>query len=153
MFAVWFRDDVTTTDEWIKEESGKCNLFSYLFDYLTLILICNMFVFTDGMVRFQSGKSTHKRQKQDLVQKKRLRHANGLDDDAAEGAHGESEQSKIRGASLTEMFTPCQLEAHVATLKQWVGETKPKVDEKRAMGECKNDYACQLCGVEKLFSR
>lgn len=104
------------------------------------------------MVRFQSGKSTHKRRKQDFEQKKRQQRTNGLDDDAVEGIHRESDQSKIRGASLTEMFTPCQLAVHVATLKQWFGETKPKVDEKRAMGECKNDYACQLCGVEKLFS-
>ncbi|XP_026459579.1 probable histone acetyltransferase HAC-like 1 [Papaver somniferum] len=104
-----------------------------------------MFVFTHGMMILMEW------QKQDFVQKKRQRRANGLDDDAAEGTHRKSDQSKIRGASLTEMFTPCQLEAHVAILKQWVGETKPKVDEKRAMGECKNDYACQLCGVEKLF--
>ncbi|KAI3981349.1 hypothetical protein MKX01_001794 [Papaver californicum] len=62
-----------------------------------------------------------------------------------------SDQSKIRGASLTETFTPDQLEVHVASLRQWVGETKPKVDEKQAMGECKNDNACQLCAVEKLF--
>ncbi|KAI3986456.1 hypothetical protein MKX01_037738 [Papaver californicum] len=62
-----------------------------------------------------------------------------------------SNQLKIRGASLTETFTPDQLEVHVASLRQWVGETKPKVDEKQAMRECKNDNACQLCAVEKLF--
>ncbi|KAI3851918.1 hypothetical protein MKW98_019917 [Papaver atlanticum] len=58
-----------------------------------------------------------------------------------------SDQSKIRGASLTETLTLDQLEEHVASLKQWVGASMPKVDEKPAMG----DNACQLCAVEILF--
>ncbi|RZC53418.1 hypothetical protein C5167_012283 [Papaver somniferum] len=62
-----------------------------------------------------------------------------------------SDQSKIRGASLTETFTPHQLEVHLARIREWIGETKPKIDEKLAMGEWKNDDACQLCAVEKLF--
>ncbi|KAI3857859.1 hypothetical protein MKX03_016939 [Papaver bracteatum] len=62
-----------------------------------------------------------------------------------------SDQLKIRGASLTETFTPDQLEVHLARLREWIGETKPKIDEKLAMGEYKNDNACQLCAVEKLF--
>ncbi|KAI3853814.1 hypothetical protein MKX03_000919 [Papaver bracteatum] len=62
-----------------------------------------------------------------------------------------SDQSKIRGASLTETLTLDQLEEHVASLKQWVGASKPKVDEKPAIRECKNDNACQLCAVEILF--
>ncbi|KAI3917772.1 hypothetical protein MKW92_019039 [Papaver armeniacum] len=62
-----------------------------------------------------------------------------------------SDQLQIRGASLTETFTPDQLKVHLETLKQWVGETQPKIDEKLAMGQWKNVNACQLCGVEKLF--
>ncbi|MCL7029088.1 hypothetical protein MKW94_010599 [Papaver nudicaule] len=49
-----------------------------------------------------------------------------------------SDKSMMRGNSLT-------------SLKEWSGETKPKPDEKQTMGEVKNDNACQLCGVEKLF--
>ncbi|MCL7031104.1 hypothetical protein MKW94_016355 [Papaver nudicaule] len=56
-----------------------------------------------------------------------------------------------RGASLTEMFTKDQLEVHLASLKEWRGETQQKVDEKRAMTDFKNDNACQLCGVERLL--
>ncbi|KAI3849657.1 hypothetical protein MKW92_044595 [Papaver armeniacum] len=62
-----------------------------------------------------------------------------------------SDQSKIRGASLTETLTLDQLEEHVASLKQWVGESKQKVNEKPAMAECKNVNACQLCAVEALY--
>ncbi|KAI3894099.1 hypothetical protein MKW92_041022 [Papaver armeniacum] len=62
-----------------------------------------------------------------------------------------SDQSKIKGASLTETLTLHQLEEHVTSLKQWVGASKPKVDEKPANGECKNGNACQLCALETLY--
>ncbi|KAI3945738.1 hypothetical protein MKW98_023012 [Papaver atlanticum] len=57
--------------------------------YVILILIFLSCLFGNGMVKFQSRKSTHKRQRQYFEQKKRQQHSNG--DDDAEGTHGSAE--------------------------------------------------------------
>ncbi|CAH8321388.1 unnamed protein product [Eruca vesicaria subsp. sativa] len=57
---------------------------------------------------------------------------------------------KIKGVSLTEMFTPDQVREHILSLRQWVGQSKAKVEKNQAMENLMSANSCQLCAVEKL---
>ncbi|WZZ18837.1 hypothetical protein YC2023_111926 [Brassica napus] len=57
---------------------------------------------------------------------------------------------KIKGVSLTEMFTPDQVREHILSLRQWVGQSKAKVEKNQAMENSMSPNSCQLCAVERL---
>nr|GMD86545.1 histone acetyltransferase HAC1-like isoform X1 [Ipomoea batatas] len=61
-----------------------------------------------------------------------------------------SGKPKIKGVSLTELFTPEQVQAHIIGLRQWVGQSKAKVEKNQAMEHSMSENSCQLCAVEKL---
>eukprot|EP01018_Ginkgo_biloba_P007798 Gb_24654 [translate_table: standard] len=57
---------------------------------------------------------------------------------------------KIKGVSLTELFTPEQIREHITGLRQWVGQSKAKAEKNQAMEHQMSENSCQLCAVEKL---
>ncbi|KAL3502379.1 hypothetical protein ACH5RR_036828 [Cinchona calisaya] len=59
-----------------------------------------------------------------------------------------SGKPKIKGVSLTELFTPEQVREHIIGLRQWIGQSKAKAEKNQAREQCEN--SCQLCAVEKL---
>nr|KYP50395.1 Histone acetyltransferase HAC1 [Cajanus cajan] len=61
-----------------------------------------------------------------------------------------SGKPKIKGVSLTELFTPKQVREHITGLRQWVGQSKSKVEKNQAMEHSMSENSCQLCAVEKL---
>lgn len=61
-----------------------------------------------------------------------------------------SGKPKIKGVSLTELFTPEQIRAHITGLRQWVGQSKAKAEKNQAMERSMSENSCQLCAVEKL---
>ncbi|CAK9179522.1 unnamed protein product, partial [Ilex paraguariensis] len=61
-----------------------------------------------------------------------------------------SGKPKIKGVSLTELFTPEQVRDHVIGLRQWVGQGKAKAEKNQAMEQSMSENSCQLCAVEKL---
>ncbi|XP_071693631.1 histone acetyltransferase HAC1-like [Rutidosis leptorrhynchoides] len=61
-----------------------------------------------------------------------------------------SGKPKIKGVSMTELFTPEQVREHITGLRQWVGQSKAKVEKNQAMEFSMNENSCQLCAVEKL---
>ncbi|WCJ37189.1 Histone acetyltransferase HAC1 [Euphorbia peplus] len=61
-----------------------------------------------------------------------------------------SGKPKIKGVSLTELFTPEQVREHIFGLRQWVGQSKAKVEKNQAMEQTMSENSCQLCAVEKL---
>ncbi|OMO83300.1 Zinc finger, TAZ-type [Corchorus capsularis] len=61
-----------------------------------------------------------------------------------------SGKPKIKGVSLTELFTPEQVRAHITGLRQWVGQSKAKAEKNQAMEHSMSENSCQLCAVEKL---
>ncbi|XP_044505832.1 histone acetyltransferase HAC1-like isoform X2 [Mangifera indica] len=70
---------------------------------------------------------------------------------AAENAAGtKSGKPKIKGVSLTELFTPEQVRRHITGLRQWVGQSKAKAERNQAMEHSMSENSCQLCAVEKL---
>ncbi|PON37055.1 Histone acetyltransferase Rtt109/CBP [Parasponia andersonii] len=69
----------------------------------------------------------------------------------AEHASGtKSGKPKIKGVSLTELFTPEQVSQHITGLRQWVGQSKAKAEKNQAMEHSMSENSCQLCAVEKL---
>ncbi|KAI9196308.1 hypothetical protein LWI28_022808 [Acer negundo] len=69
----------------------------------------------------------------------------------AENAAGtKSGKPKIKGVSLTELFTPEQVREHILGLRQWVGQSKAKAEKNQAMEHAMSENSCQLCAVEKL---
>ncbi|XP_078439698.1 histone acetyltransferase of the CBP family 1 isoform X2 [Wolffia australiana] len=56
---------------------------------------------------------------------------------------------KIKGVSLTELFTPEQIRDHINSLKRWVGQSKAKAEKNQAI-QCLSENSCQLCAVERL---
>ncbi|XP_038717817.1 histone acetyltransferase HAC1-like isoform X2 [Tripterygium wilfordii] len=69
----------------------------------------------------------------------------------AENAAGtKSGKNKIKGVSLTELFTPEQVREHITGLRQWVGQSKAKAEKNQAMEHSMSDNSCQLCAVENL---
>ncbi|XWS20574.1 hypothetical protein CRYUN_Cryun31cG0113900 [Craigia yunnanensis] len=69
----------------------------------------------------------------------------------SESAAGtKSGKPKIKGVSLTELFTPEQVRAHITGLRQWVGQSKAKAEKNQAMEHLMSENSCQLCAVEKL---
>ncbi|XP_071703402.1 histone acetyltransferase HAC1-like isoform X2 [Rutidosis leptorrhynchoides] len=68
----------------------------------------------------------------------------------AESSAGKSGKPKIKGVSMTELFTPEQVREHITGLRQWVGQSKAKVEKNQAMELSMNENSCQLCAVEKL---
>ncbi|KAJ6336556.1 hypothetical protein OIU76_006438 [Salix suchowensis] len=61
-----------------------------------------------------------------------------------------SGKPKIKGVSLTELFTPEQVREHIKGLRQWVGQSKAKAEKNQAMEHSMSENSCQLCAVEKL---
>ncbi|CAM0947061.1 unnamed protein product [Alopecurus aequalis] len=61
-----------------------------------------------------------------------------------------SGKPKIKGVSLTELFTPEQISAHIDSLRLWVGQSKAKAEKNQLMVSSENENSCQLCKVEKL---
>ncbi|XP_022158282.1 histone acetyltransferase HAC1 isoform X2 [Momordica charantia] len=61
-----------------------------------------------------------------------------------------SGKPKIKGVSLTELFTPEQVREHIISLRQWVGQSKSKAEKNQAMEQSMSENSCQLCAVEKL---
>ncbi|KAL0301745.1 UNVERIFIED_CONTAM: Histone acetyltransferase HAC1 [Sesamum radiatum] len=61
-----------------------------------------------------------------------------------------SGKPKIKGVSLTELFTPEQVRQHITGLRQWVGQSKAKAEKNQAMEHSMSENSCQLCAVEKL---
>ncbi|KAK4789701.1 hypothetical protein SAY86_017005 [Trapa natans] len=57
---------------------------------------------------------------------------------------------KVKGVSLTELFTPEQVREHIKGLRQWVGQSKAKAEKNQAMEHLMSENSCQLCSVEKL---
>lgn len=69
----------------------------------------------------------------------------------SENAAGtKSGKPKIKGVSLTELFTPEQVREHITGLRQWVGQSKSKAEKNQAMEHAMSENSCQLCAVEKL---
>ncbi|XP_052726328.1 histone acetyltransferase HAC1 isoform X2 [Vigna angularis] len=66
------------------------------------------------------------------------------------GAATKSGKPKIKGVSLTELFTPEQVREHITGLRQWVGQSKSKAEKNQAMEHSMSENSCQLCAVEKL---
>ncbi|XP_022724444.1 histone acetyltransferase HAC1-like [Durio zibethinus] len=70
---------------------------------------------------------------------------------SSESAAGtKSGKPKIKGVSLTELFTPEQVREHITGLRQWVGQSKAKAEKNQAMEHSMSENSCQLCAVEKL---
>ncbi|KAK6142413.1 hypothetical protein DH2020_022761 [Rehmannia glutinosa] len=61
-----------------------------------------------------------------------------------------SGKPKIKGVSMTELFTPEQVRQHITGLRQWVGQSKAKAEKNQAMERSMSENSCQLCAVEKL---
>ncbi|XP_042440464.1 probable histone acetyltransferase HAC-like 1 isoform X2 [Zingiber officinale] len=61
-----------------------------------------------------------------------------------------SGKPKIKGVSLTELFTPEQIRDHIHSLRRWDGQSKAKAEKNQAIGHSMNENSCQLCAVEKL---
>ncbi|KAL3624661.1 hypothetical protein CASFOL_031329 [Castilleja foliolosa] len=61
-----------------------------------------------------------------------------------------SGKPKIKGVSMTELFTPEQVRQHITGLRQWVGQSKAKAEKNQAIGHSMSENSCQLCAVEKL---
>ncbi|XVF74891.1 hypothetical protein PTKIN_Ptkin13bG0147000 [Pterospermum kingtungense] len=61
-----------------------------------------------------------------------------------------SGKPKIKGVSMTELFTPEQVREHITGLRQWVGQSKAKAEKNQAMEHSMSENSCQLCAVEKL---
>ncbi|KAF7147333.1 hypothetical protein RHSIM_Rhsim03G0000100 [Rhododendron simsii] len=61
-----------------------------------------------------------------------------------------SGKPKIKGVSMTELFTPEQVREHIRGLRQWVGQSKTKAEKNQAMEHSMSENSCQLCAVEKL---
>ncbi|KAK1390193.1 Histone acetyltransferase [Heracleum sosnowskyi] len=57
---------------------------------------------------------------------------------------------EAKGISFIELFTPDQVREHLSSLKQSVGQSKPKTGKPKAMEQSMSEYPCQLCGVAKL---
>ncbi|KAH9321216.1 hypothetical protein KI387_015855, partial [Taxus chinensis] len=57
---------------------------------------------------------------------------------------------KMKGVSLTELFTPEQIREHITGLRQWVGQSKAKAEKNQAMENQMSENSCQLCAVERL---
>ncbi|KAI3825537.1 hypothetical protein L1987_07027 [Smallanthus sonchifolius] len=69
---------------------------------------------------------------------------------AETSAGTKSGKPKIKGVSMIELFTPEQVQEHITGLRQWVGQSKAKVEKNQAMELSMNENSCQLCAVEKL---
>lgn len=61
-----------------------------------------------------------------------------------------SGKPKIKGVSMTELFTPEQVREHIRGLRRWVGQSKAKAEKNQAMEHSMSENSCQLCAVEKL---
>ncbi|KMS97152.1 hypothetical protein BVRB_7g178170 isoform A [Beta vulgaris subsp. vulgaris] len=72
------------------------------------------------------------------------------EEDSPEASSGKSGKPKIKGVSLTELFTPEQIREHISGLRQWVGQSKAKAEKNQAMEHSMSENSCQLCAVEKL---
>ncbi|KAI3785391.1 hypothetical protein L1987_44509 [Smallanthus sonchifolius] len=61
-----------------------------------------------------------------------------------------SGKANIKGVSMIELFTPEQVQEHISGLRQWVGQSKAKVEKNQALEHSMSENSCQLCAVEKL---
>ncbi|CAK7335079.1 unnamed protein product [Dovyalis caffra] len=60
-----------------------------------------------------------------------------------------SESPKMRGASLIDFFTAEQIEVHVSSLGQWIGQRIANEEDK--IIDHVNENQCQLCAEDKLW--
>ncbi|KAH9307665.1 hypothetical protein KI387_035576, partial [Taxus chinensis] len=71
-------------------------------------------------------------------------------DSSASGNFGKPMNPKVKGASLTDLFTLEQIREHIIGLQKWAGKSKGKAETHQSM-ECEmSDEACQLCKLDKL---
>ncbi|XP_071711216.1 histone acetyltransferase HAC1-like [Rutidosis leptorrhynchoides] len=61
-----------------------------------------------------------------------------------------SGKASIKGVSMIELFTPEQVREHIHGLRQWVGQSKAKVEKNQALEHSMTENSCQLCAVERL---
>ncbi|KAJ0733289.1 putative histone acetyltransferase chromatin regulator PHD family [Helianthus annuus] len=61
-----------------------------------------------------------------------------------------SGKANIKGVSMIELFTPKQVREHISGLREWVGQSKAKVEKNQALEHSMSENSCQLCAVEKL---
>ncbi|XP_051151821.1 histone acetyltransferase HAC1-like isoform X2 [Andrographis paniculata] len=61
-----------------------------------------------------------------------------------------SGKTKIQAVSMVELFTIEQVQEHIMSLRQWIGQSKAKAERNQAMGHSISENSCQLCGVERL---
>ncbi|XP_076953695.1 histone acetyltransferase HAC1-like [Bidens hawaiensis] len=61
-----------------------------------------------------------------------------------------SGKANIKGVSMIELFTPKQVREHISGLRQWVGQSKAKVEKNQALEHSMSENSCQLCAFEKL---
>eukprot|EP00897_Mesotaenium_endlicherianum_P009474 jgi/Mesen1/8555/ME000489S07941 len=64
---------------------------------------------------------------------------------------GPKVKSKVVGTSLTELFTPDMIKAHIRSLRLWVGQGKLKLEKNASPDGQPRENDCRLCCVEKLF--
>ncbi|KAL0915667.1 hypothetical protein M5K25_016101 [Dendrobium thyrsiflorum] len=65
-------------------------------------------------------------------------------------AASKSGKPKIKGVSMTELFSIEQVRDHIISLRQWIGQSKAKAEKNQAMERSMSENSCQLCAVEKL---
>ncbi|CAA6662393.1 unnamed protein product [Spirodela intermedia] len=78
----------------------------------------------------------------------KIKHETSAPGDSVAGT--KSGKPKIKGVSLTELFTPEQIRDHIVSLRQWVGQSKAKAEKNQAIQRSMSENSCQLCAVEKL---
>ncbi|GFY96519.1 histone acetyltransferase of the CBP family 1 [Actinidia rufa] len=61
-----------------------------------------------------------------------------------------SGKPKIRGVSMTELFTPEKVREHIMGLRKSVGQSKSKAEKNQAMEHSMSENSCRLCAFEKL---
>ncbi|XP_062218154.1 probable histone acetyltransferase HAC-like 1 isoform X2 [Phragmites australis] len=75
---------------------------------------------------------------------------NNETNDSTDATVSKSGKPKIKGGSLTELFTLEQIKEHIDSLRLWIGQSKAKAEKNQAIGHSENENSCQLCRVEKL---
>ncbi|CAI9270145.1 unnamed protein product [Lactuca saligna] len=60
------------------------------------------------------------------------------------------ESTSLPAERPRKVFTPEQVREHITGLRQWVGQSKAKVEKNQALEHSMSENSCQLCAVEKL---
>ncbi|GLJ24288.1 hypothetical protein SUGI_0463400 [Cryptomeria japonica] len=86
--------------------------------------------------------------KQETVQ---VKHETIIDIPSADNSASEKfVKSKIKGVSLTELFTPEQIKEHVKGLRQWGWQSKAKAEKYRNKELQMTGETCQLCNLDTI---